>query len=204
MPGRRDAGTLKNRLTWPKSESMSARLLFAGRPGGLVWVPPGSAVLRLAANLVLGGSSAACGFAAVAVALYAGSPQQAWAVVLFAGFGFVAGLLCGGLHAVFDGLPVQPAAAMPPDALASLVRATLVTAIAERAPRSGSAADRRPTPAELATTALAGAAVTSMTAPMAHASAAVAQPAPPAAPVIATAAAQAIGRRRFAPSEFGV
>lgn len=161
-------------------------------------------MLRLAANLVLGGSSAACGFAAVAVALYAGSPQQAWAVVLFAGFGFVAGLLCGGLHAVFDGLPVQPAAAMPPDALASLVRATLVTAIAERAPRSGSAADRRPTPAELATTALAGAAVTSMTAPMAHASAAVAQPAPPAAPVIATAAAQAIGRRRFAPSEFGV
>ena len=100
-------------------------------------------MLRLVANLMLGGASSACGFAAVAVALYGGGPAQASAVALFAGFGFVTGLACGGLHAVIDGPPAQPAAAMPPKALASLVRATLARAVAERAPRAGSAADHR-------------------------------------------------------------
>ena len=122
-------------------------------------------MVRLLANLLLGGASGACGLAAVGVALYAGGPAQASAAALFAGFGFVAGLLCGGLHAVFKGLPAQPAAVMPPQALAGLVRATLATAITERAPRSGSAADPRPTPAQWASAALAGAAATSMAAP---------------------------------------
>lgn len=171
-------------------------------------------MLRLVANLLLGGASSACGFAAVAVALYAGSPVQDSAAALFAGFGFVAGLLCGGLHAVFDGLPVQPAAAMPPEALASLVRATLASAVAERAPRVGSAADRRPTPAQLATAALADAAAKSMAdapamatrpAPPAAAMApgAPAAPVAPGAPAAPVASATPVESRRFARSEFG-
>lgn len=119
-------------------------------------------MLRLAAHLLLGGASSACGFAAVAVALYAGSPAQVSAVALLAGFGFVTGLACGGLHAVIDGLPAQPAAAMPPAAVASLVRATLASAVAERASRAGSAADRRPTPAQGSDAAVAEAAATSL------------------------------------------
>ena len=138
---------------------------FAGRPGGLVLVAEGWLGLRLVANLLLGGASGGCGFAALGVALYAGSPAQASAAVLFAGFGFVAGLMCGGLHAVFEGLPTPPAATMPAEVLASLVRATLASAVAERAPRSGSAADRRPSPAQWARAALADAAATSMGVP---------------------------------------
>ena len=168
-------------------------------------------MLRLAANLLLGGASSACGFAAVAVALYAGSPAQASAATLFAGFGFVAGLLCGALHAVVDGLPAQPAAAMPPEALASLVRATLASAVAERAPRTGSAADRRPTPAQLATAALAEAAATSLAEapgaalrqPSVAAPAVPAASAAPATPATPAAPTQPVEARRFAPSEFG-
>ena len=181
-------------------------------------------MLRLVANLLLGGAGSACGFAAVAVALYAGNPAQATAAALFASVGFVAGLLCGGLHAVFDGLPVQPVAAMRPEALASLVRATLASAVAERAPRSGSAAGRQPTPAQWAAAALADAAATSLAdapgdAP-ADAPAAAARSTPPtdfAAPVARAppvaapppvvtppvAAPRPVDPRRFARSEFG-
>ena len=170
-------------------------------------------MLRLVANLLLGGASSACGFAAVAVALYAGQPAQAAAAALFASVGLVAGLLCGGLHAVFDGLPVQPVAAMRPEALASLVRATLASAVAERAPRSGSAADRQPTPAQWAAAALADAAATSPADALANALAdapAAAAPstpptdfAAPVAPALPVAAPQPVDPRRFARSEFG-
>ena len=184
-------------------------------------------MVRLLANLLLGGASGACGLAAVGVALYAGGPVQASAAALFAGVGFVAGLLCGGLHAVFEGVPAQPAAALPAQALAGLVRATLATAIAERAPRSGSAADRHPapapaptpTPTQLASAALAGAAAmsmvapsttpvttplsTPMTVPTAAAAAATARPSPVVATMAGVAPPQPIDQRRFASSEFG-
>lgn len=100
-------------------------------------------MVRLASSVLLGGASAACGFAAIGVALYAGSPAQAAAVTLFAGIGFGAGVLCGCLHAVFDGLPKR---ATTPDAPA------------------GDAADLHPSPAEVAATALAGAASSSLAA----------------------------------------
>lgn len=155
-------------------------------------------MLRLVANLLLGGASGACGVAAVGVALYAGSPSQASAAALFASVGFVAGLVCGGLHAVFEGMPAQPAAALPPEALANLVRTTLATAAAERAPRTGSAADRRPSPADLAGAALAGAAATSMAA-----SAPAAKTTTPAASAAPIASPPPADQRRFASSEFG-
>ena len=175
-------------------------------------------MVRLLGNLLLGAASGACGLAAVGVALYAGGPAQSAAAALFAGFGFVAGLLCGGLHVVFEGLPAQPAALMPPQALASLVRATLATEIAERAPRAGSAAARRPTPDQLASAALAGAAATSMAAPstpsssaptaaaaaaLAWPSPALARPSPAVAPMTGVAPPRPVDQRRFASSEFG-
>ena len=175
-------------------------------------------MVRLLGNLLLGAASGACGLAAVGVALYAGGPAQSAAAALFAGFGFVAGLLCGGLHVVFEGLPAQPAALMPPQALASLVRATLATEIAERAPRAGSAAARRPTPDQLASAALAGAAATSMVAPstpsssaptaaaaaaLAWPSPALARPSPAVAPMAGVAPPRPVDQRRFASSEFG-
>jgi hypothetical protein len=208
---------------------MNARSWLVGRSGGFVANPSGTARVRLLANLLLGGASGACGLAAVGVALYAGAPAQASAAALFAGVGFVAGLLCGGLHAVFEGVPAQPAAALPAQALAGLVRATLATAIAERAPRSGSAADRHstptptPTPTQLASAALAGAAarlmvapsttpvttavttavITPMAAATAAAAAAMARPSAAVAPLAAGAPPQPIDPRRFASSEFG-
>ena len=103
-------------------------------------------MLRLLLALLLGAASAACALAAVGWALYAHSPNVAWVAQCFAGFGFVAGLLCGGLHLHFHGRPAQAAAALPPAALASLVRATLASAAAERQARPGNAADRRPAP----------------------------------------------------------
>ena len=137
----------------------------------------------------------------------------------------MAGLLCGGLHAVFDGLPVQPVAAMRPEALASLVRATLASAVAERAPRSGSAADRQPTPAQWAAAALADAAAASpgyasadtlatalastLADALADALTAAARSTPPTdfgapvAPALPVAAPQPVDPRRFARSEFG-
>ncbi len=194
---------------------------MVGRNGGLVASPSGTARVRLLANLLLGGASGACGLAAAGVALYAGGPAQASAAALFAGVGFVAGLLCGGLHAVFEGVPAQPAAALPAQALAGLVRATLATEIAERAPRSGSAADRHstPTPTQLASAALAGAAarlmvapsttpvttpvITPMTPATAAAAAAMARPSAAVAPLAGVAPPQPIDPRRFASSEFG-
>lgn len=157
-------------------------------------------MLRLAANLMLGGASSACGFAAVAMALYAGSPAQASAVALLAGFGLVTGLVCGGLHAVIDGLPAQPAAAMPSAALASLVRATLASVVAERAPRAGSAADWRPTPAQGADPAVAQAPATSLAEGLLAGERSLSAAAP-AVPAASVAPPQCAETRRFAGSE---
>lgn len=158
--------------------------------------------------VLLRGASAACGFAAFGLALYAHSTAAAVATGLFAGFGFVAGLVLAGLHGVFDVKAAAQPAALPPQALAALVRATLASTTAARQARPGSAADRRPSPAVLASSALAGAAAS------ASASASVLTPAlaavvapggvalpagavAPAVPGVATTA------RRFASSEFG-
>jgi hypothetical protein len=103
-------------------------------------------VLRLLLALVMGGASGACALAAVGLALYAQHPSVLWVVQCFAAWGFLSGLACGGLHLHFHGRPTPAPAALPPDALASLVRATLANAAAERQGRSGSAADRRPAP----------------------------------------------------------
>jgi hypothetical protein len=138
---------------------------------------------RLSMSLLLGGASSACGFAALGVALYADSPALSEVAGLFAGIGFVAGLACGGLHARLGSPQAPEPAALPPEALAHMVRATLASASAERQPRSGSAADRRPTPAELASSTLAEAA---------------AKPAPQAEPQVAAPVA-----RQLADSSFG-
>lgn len=145
--------------------------------------------------VLLRGASAACGFAAVGLALFAQSPAAPAAASLFAGFGFLAGLVCAGLHAVFDVKPAAQPAALAPQALAALVRATLASATAERQARTGTAADRRPTPAELATTTLAGAAASAL--------ATARFPAGDLAPVVSAVPGATRGSRRFASSEFG-
>lgn len=104
-------------------------------------------MLRLALSVLFSAASAACGFAAVGLALYAQGPSAGSAALLFGAFGAVAGLLCAALHAVVDGLPAQRGQALSGPALAGLVRATLASAAAERQARPGSAADRRPAPA---------------------------------------------------------
>ncbi len=109
-------------------------------------------MLKLVWMLVLGGASAACGFAAVGATLYAHSPAVAWAAQCFAAFGFITGLACGGLHLHFHGRPAQAPAALAPDELAGLVRAALASAAAERQARPGSAADRSPASDAAATT----------------------------------------------------
>ena len=86
-------------------------------------------------------ASMACGFAALGVALYAHGPAGA-AVALFGGLGALAGGLCAALQLAFHGRPAPPTAALPAQALARLVRATLASATSDR---PGSAADRRPT-----------------------------------------------------------
>lgn len=134
--------------------------------------------------VLLGGASGACGFAALGLALYAAAQPLA-AASLFAAFGFAVGLLCALLTPLRQQLPAQRQAELSGDALASMVRATLAQASAERGARSGSAADRRP--ADVAAAALALAAV--------PAAVAVAAPAP--APAAASA------RRQFASSAFG-
>lgn len=101
-------------------------------------------MLKLALALALGGASTACALAALGWTLYAGHPDAVWVAQCFAAWGFVAGLACGGLHLHAHGRPAPAPAALPPDALASLVRATLARAAAERQARPGSAADRRP------------------------------------------------------------
>jgi len=142
---------------------------------------------------MLRGVSAACGFAAFGLALYAQGPAGPAAAALFAGFGFAAGLVCGGLHWVFDVIPADQPAALPPQALAALVRATLASATAERQARTGTAANRRPTPADLASSALAGAAASSLAA----------APAGALAQVLPAAPGATVDSRRFASSEFG-
>lgn len=97
--------------------------------------------------VLLGGASMACAFAAMGVALYAHGPSAA-AALLFGSMGALAGLLCAVLQWVFDGLPVPQRAALPAEALARLVRATLASAASERPARPGSAADPRPAPAD--------------------------------------------------------
>ena len=158
--------------------------------------------------MALCGASAACGFAAFGLALYAQSPAAPAAAGLFAGFGFAAGLLCGGLHWVFDAKPSPRPPALSSEALAGLVRATLASACAERQPGHGSAANRRSTPAKVAGTALAGAAASALAALPAGAvstgmvligAVSVAGALAPAAPATASAAAET---RRFASSEF--
>lgn len=144
---------------------------------------------------LLRGASVACGFAAIGLALYAQSPAAPAAASLFAGFGFLAGLVCAGLHAVVDVKPAAQPAALAPQALAALVRATLATATAERQARTGTAANRRPTPAELATTALAGAAASAL--------ATARFPAVVVPPMVAAAPDATLASRRFASSEFG-
>ena len=101
-------------------------------------------MLKLALALCMGGASTACALAAVGWTLYAGHPDAVWVAQCFAAWGFVAGLACGGLHLYAHGRPAPAPAALPPDAMASLVRATLARAVAERQARPGSAADRRP------------------------------------------------------------
>ncbi|MBP7666180.1 MAG: hypothetical protein KA774_04985 [Burkholderiaceae bacterium] len=101
-------------------------------------------MLKLALALCMGGASTACALAAVGWTLYAGHPDAVWVAQCFAAWGFVAGLACGGLHLYAHGRPAPAPAALPPDAMASLVRATLARAAAERQARPGSAADRRP------------------------------------------------------------
>jgi hypothetical protein len=101
-------------------------------------------MLKLALALGMSGASTACALAAVGWTLYAGHPDAVWVAQCFAAWGFVAGLACGGLHLHAHGRPAPAPAALPPDALASLVRATLARAASERQARPGSAADRRP------------------------------------------------------------
>lgn len=139
-------------------------------------------MLKPSVYLLLGGAGTACGFAGLGLALYAGSTAQAAAAALFAGVGFVAGLACGALQARLGAAPAASAVPLAPQALAGRVRETLASAGAERAERSGSAADRRPSAADLASAALAGAAASA------------------AARVAAPGAAEA---GRFASSRFG-
>lgn len=74
----------------------------------------------------LAAASAGCGFAAIAVAAYAGHPSQWIATVTFALFGAAAGAACVAVQAAFDARVAHPrprgdraATAGLPDALAS-------------------------------------------------------------------------------------
>lgn len=104
---------------------------------------------RLLLALMLGGASTACALAAVGGVLYAGHPQLAWALQCFAGWGFAAGLVCGGLHLRAHGQPVHSPLRMTTHELQVLVRATEASARAERQAsraRTGNAADRQAVP----------------------------------------------------------
>jgi hypothetical protein len=110
-------------------------------------------MMRPLLAVLTGGASSACGLAAVGLALYGQGPSALAAASLFGVVGFVAGLVCGSLHLAMQRQPSHPQApaALPPQALADLVRATLASAAAERSPRAGSAADRRGGPGAHAT-----------------------------------------------------
>ncbi len=101
-------------------------------------------MLRLLLALAMGGASGACALAAVGWSLYGQSPAAVSAVQIFAAYGCLAGLACGALHLHFQGQPAAAPAALSSEALASLVRATLASAAAQRQARPGSAADRHP------------------------------------------------------------
>jgi hypothetical protein len=137
-------------------------------------------MLRLLGTLLLGGASGACGLAALGMALYVGSPTQTAAVLLFAGTGFGAGLLCGGLHVVFAGLPAWAAPVLSPE---------------------DGAAGASATPARLAAAALAGAAARSM--PPDRPDTPIAAGEAPASGAPARLPAPTAVPRRFASSRFG-
>lgn len=131
---------------------------------------------RLLLALALGGASTACALAAVGGVLYAGHPQQAWALQCFAAWGFAAGLVCGGLHLHAHGQPAHSPQRMATQELQALVRAAEAGARAERQAgrtRPGSAADRRPAPEPAAASPVASA---SAPQPMREAAEAVATP----------------------------
>ena len=90
------------------------------------------AMMKLGLHLMLGAASSACGLAAVGLLLYANGPWALAATQLFAGVGFVAGLFCGGLHKWTNQRQHLHSAALPPEALAGLVRATVVSMSAGR------------------------------------------------------------------------
>lgn len=102
-------------------------------------------MLRTAVVLLLSGSSLACGFAGMGLALYAHGPALA-AATLFGLVGFAVGLACATLQMALVGQPSRQTAPLPAPELAALVRATLASAAQERAARPGSAADRQPAP----------------------------------------------------------
>ena len=105
-------------------------------------------MLRLVLLLLMGAASSACAFAAVGWSLYAQGPAAGFAAQWFGGFGAMVGLVCGGLHMHFHGMPDRSTTApLPAPALAGMVRATLASAAAERQARPGSVADRKPAPA---------------------------------------------------------
>jgi hypothetical protein len=101
---------------------------------------------RLLLALVLGGASTACALAAVGLVLYAGHPQQAWALQCFAAWGFAAGLVCGGLHLRAQGRPVQAPPALSAQELHGLVRAAEASARAAGQARGAGAQARAPVP----------------------------------------------------------
>ena len=86
-------------------------------------------MLRLAATVASAmAASSACGFAALGVALYAGSGQVLDAAGLFGAVGAVVGLASAGLHLALEGQPVAPAAPASAAELGRLVRAALASA----------------------------------------------------------------------------
>jgi len=140
-------------------------------------------MLKLGLHLLLGAASSACGLAAIGLVLYGHGSSALAAAQLFAGTGFVAGLFGGGLHQWMNQRQRQylHSAAMSPEALAGLVRATVAGMTASRtiAARPASApAAVSPIPAASAASAAAAAA--------------------------ATNAATAVSPRQFASSAYGV
>lgn len=89
-------------------------------------------MLMLGLHLLLGGASCACGLAAVGLVLYGHGPWALSAGQLFAGFGFAVGLLGGALHQWLNQRQHLQPAALPPEALAGLVRATVASLSASR------------------------------------------------------------------------
>ena len=136
-------------------------------------------MLKLGLHLLLGAASSACGLAAIGLVLYGHSASALAAAQLFAGIGFVAGLFGGGLHQRMNQRQHQRlhSAAMSPEALAGLVRATVAGMTASRSIAA------RP--------AFAPAAVSPV-------------PAAAAAATNTTNAATAVAPRQFASSAFGV